>query len=178
MSTHCFIGIRKSNGYIDGIYCHHDGYPEYVGTILTYKYTTEKKISDLLKLGNISVLGENVSPIDKTLPHTLINHQPRTVVAYYRDDGRREEGNMYKNLYLKDIADFDCRRIYIWDTSYKYWRTYKVNTDNGFMILEEYIDYSLYISNLVNNGYMTEVSKKLITMVKNKYLGKKNTKKC
>ena len=57
MSTHCFIGVKKGNGSIDGIYCHHDGYPEYVGTILTYKYTTEEKINSLLKLGNISILG-------------------------------------------------------------------------------------------------------------------------
>lgn len=172
MSTHCFIGVRNSRGSIDGIYCINDGYPEYVGTILTYKYTTEEKVNSLLKLGNISVLGENIKPLDKTLPHTLMNPQSRTVVAYYRDNGDYNDKYMTKNIHLRDVADFDCYNAYIWDNSIKGWRTYKFNLDYGLEIKEQNIDYSYYINKLVQGGYMTEVSKKLITQIKNKYLEK------
>ena len=37
MSTRSRIGILKSNGSIESIYCHLDGYPEWVGKKL-YRY--------------------------------------------------------------------------------------------------------------------------------------------
>lgn len=63
MSTRCRIGIRLNrNTKIVSIYCHSDGYPSGVGSILRDYYTTEDKIIKLLNLGDLSILG--TEPID------------------------------------------------------------------------------------------------------------------
>ena len=65
MSTRCRIGIENNDGTITSIYCHNDGYPEGVGSVLVYNYKTEDKIRKLLSLGDMSSLG--TEPIDN--PH-------------------------------------------------------------------------------------------------------------
>lgn len=57
MSTRSRISWKKQDGTIESIYCHHDGEPEYVGNILVNNYD-EKNLSDLMALGDLSVLGE------------------------------------------------------------------------------------------------------------------------
>ena len=43
MGTSSTIGIKKSNGQIQAITCHWDGYPEHVGRILHEFYSHEAK---------------------------------------------------------------------------------------------------------------------------------------
>jgi len=63
MSTRCRIGIRLNHSTkIVSIYCHSDGYPSGVGSILRDYYNTEDKIIKLLNLGDLSMLG--TEPID------------------------------------------------------------------------------------------------------------------
>lgn len=62
MSTRCRIGIQNPNGTITSIYCHHDGYPAYVGKCLVDFYTDEDKIRKLMELGDMSALG--TEPVD------------------------------------------------------------------------------------------------------------------
>ena len=57
MSTRSRISWKKQDGTIESIYCHHDGYPEYVGKILVNNYD-EKNLDKLMALGDLSVLGE------------------------------------------------------------------------------------------------------------------------
>lgn len=57
MSTRCRIGIQNKDGTITSIYCHHDGYPSYVGDVLVNHYKDEDKIRKLLELGDLSSLG-------------------------------------------------------------------------------------------------------------------------
>jgi hypothetical protein len=71
MATRSLIGIRLPSGNLRGIYCHFDGYPTGVGETLKEHYTEGNRVEQLLKLGDISFLGESLG---KT-------------VAYHRDRG-------------------------------------------------------------------------------------------
>ena len=54
MGTSSAIGIKQSNGQIQAITCHWDGYPEHVGRILHEFYSHEAKAKRLLRLGRHS----------------------------------------------------------------------------------------------------------------------------
>lgn len=56
MSTNSFIGVRNLDGSITGIYCHWDGYPQYVGDLLFNHYQSRKDALELISLGDISSL--------------------------------------------------------------------------------------------------------------------------
>ena len=56
MATRSTIGIKNSDGSVEAVYCHWDGYLEHVGKILSEHYNTEEKIRDLLSYGDISSL--------------------------------------------------------------------------------------------------------------------------
>lgn len=61
MSTHSFIGIEdETTGKVRGIYCHYDGYPDGVGYVLKKHYQDEHKLRELVKLGSISALREEI----------------------------------------------------------------------------------------------------------------------
>jgi len=57
MATRSNIGILNSDGTVDYIYCHFDGYVEHNGKILNEHYTTEDKVRELIGLGDLSILG-------------------------------------------------------------------------------------------------------------------------
>lgn len=57
MATRSFIGKQNSDGSIDYIYCHGDGFPSHNGVVLQNHYTSEEKINALLELGDLSWLG-------------------------------------------------------------------------------------------------------------------------
>lgn len=57
MSTRCRIGYVREDGKIESIYCHHDGYLEYVGKILRDNYKDTETIKKLMSLGDISSIG-------------------------------------------------------------------------------------------------------------------------
>ena len=87
MGTRSTIGILNDDGSITGIYCHWDGYPEYVGKILLNHYTNPSVINELMNLGDLSSLGENVYPTES---HTYDNPQKKVCVAYGRDRGETD----------------------------------------------------------------------------------------
>lgn len=60
MGTRSQIGIQNADGTVTGIYCHWDGYPSYNGRVLQDHYTDEAKIRELMAIGDISSLGEEI----------------------------------------------------------------------------------------------------------------------
>lgn len=92
MGTRSKIGILKSDGKVDAIYCHWDGYPSYNGNMLVDNYTDEKKIRKLISLGGISSLVPSLDYVD----------------SYY---GWREEEcpkRTYENIKVYEEAYGDC----------------------------------------------------------------------
>jgi len=56
MSTHSMIGRWNSDGTVDAIYCHFDGYPKHHSPILAQHYATEAQVNALIALGDLEVL--------------------------------------------------------------------------------------------------------------------------
>jgi hypothetical protein len=71
MATRSRIGIENNNGTVSSIYCHWDGYPEHTGKILKDYYSDPNTLQQLLDLGDISFLKENL----------------KDTIAYHRDKG-------------------------------------------------------------------------------------------
>lgn len=81
MGTRSTIGM--SEGYkVKAIYCHWDGYPEGVGATLAEHYTEAKKVCQLLELGNISALRQEIGEVQD-----FNNPKEEWTVAYGRDRG-------------------------------------------------------------------------------------------
>ena len=55
MSTHCGIAIKTEKGY-ETIYCHHDGYPDYMWPMLTENYNSEALAAKLVSFGDASYI--------------------------------------------------------------------------------------------------------------------------
>jgi hypothetical protein len=73
MATRSCIAVEHCNGAVSEIYCHSDGYLEGVGETLLLFYNTTALVSNLVKLGDISSLGEHA--------------QKGSTFAYMRDKG-------------------------------------------------------------------------------------------
>jgi hypothetical protein len=82
MSTNCFISKKMDNGKYKYIYCHWDGYPEYVGEMLKKNYTDPKKVDRLIALGDISSLGKIIGH-----KHGFNTRGVKSTTAYHRDRG-------------------------------------------------------------------------------------------
>jgi len=82
MATRSNIGILNSDGTVNYIYCHYDGYLEHNGAILNEHYTTEGKVRALMALGDLSVLGEDIGE-----KQDFENRVKGTCLAYGRDRG-------------------------------------------------------------------------------------------
>ena len=54
MATRSRIGIQLKDNSVLSVYHHWDGYPEWLGRILTTHYNTKEKVSDLIDGGDMS----------------------------------------------------------------------------------------------------------------------------
>lgn len=102
MSTHSFIGIEdETTGKVRGIYCHYDGYPDGVGYVLKKHYQDEHKLRELVKLGSISALREEIG--DKHDFEDLDSAESyQWTTAYHRDRGEELVVSEFDDMY--DIA--------------------------------------------------------------------------
>ena len=112
MATRSYIGVRNLDASVDYIYCHFDGYPDHNGVILTEHYADMDKVNALMKLGDLSVLGEQIGG-----KHDFNKRTRGWCLAYGRDRG---ESNVsvktgdYKEL----INDQNVDYVYIFDGDY------------------------------------------------------------
>ena len=83
MGTRSYIG-KAINGRVHSIYCHWDGYPEGVGSVLLQHYDSEK-VDGLLELGGISTLQETVEESAVKAYHEDVNVDIRE--DYFSNDG-------------------------------------------------------------------------------------------
>jgi hypothetical protein len=85
MSTNSRIAVKTEDGY-KTIYCHYDGYPEYMYPILKNNYSTEEKALELVSFGDASSISERISP---TKDYHSFNYPEDGVCLFYHRD--REE---------------------------------------------------------------------------------------
>lgn len=81
MATRSLIGIVNKDGSIETIYNHWDGYPTYVGTVLTLFYG-EKETRKLLKYGNRSSLHAKPTKVDSYKERGESNQEARKYASF------------------------------------------------------------------------------------------------
>lgn len=122
MSTNSVIGLRE-NGSIRAIYCHWDGYPDSVGSVLNAHYTSVSKLKKLLALGSLSSLGERLAPKEDEI-HTFEKPADGVTVAYHRDRG--EELQKAKKVKETQMNKLNWGAYaYILDVETNQWFTFK-----------------------------------------------------
>ena len=84
MATRSNIGIVNLDKSITGIYCHWDGYPEYVGKMLLNHYNNVDIVNGLMNLGDLSSLSEKLYSTDF---HTFDEPEEGVCISYGRDRG-------------------------------------------------------------------------------------------
>ena len=125
MATRSRIGIENEDGTVSSVYCHWDGYPSNNGRILVAHYTDREKVKELIALGAISALKENVSPPElpldiigirmlkefKVLPkttHTFDTPQEGITIAYHRDRGEElQEARVDESIEAYAKSDYE-----------------------------------------------------------------------
>lgn len=117
MATRSTIGIVNEDKSITSIYCHWDGYPENVGRILLNHYNNVGIINELLTLGNLSQLCENIYFVGY---HTFDKPEDGVCVFYGRDRGEKDQDS----IVFEDLGEFE-------DSAKNSWSDYQYLFDNG-----------------------------------------------
>lgn len=117
MATRSNIAIVNQDKSISSIYCHWDGYPEYVGKLLLNHYTTSDIVNELLNLGNLSNLDKNVNPTDI---HTFDKPEEGVCVAYGRERGEKDQ----EAIVFEDLGEFE-------DSASNSWADYQYLFEDG-----------------------------------------------
>jgi hypothetical protein len=126
MATRSMIGKQQEDGTIKAIYCHYDGYPEGVGQTLADYYQTSDKVDELLNLGDLSVLRQEIGEKQDFNKPTNEDWS----LAYGRDRG--EEGTeakdfIYPGAYLEYARNSCAEFAYIFTP--KGWAYWNLRTD-------------------------------------------------
>ena len=116
MATRSLIAKQNQDGTITSIYCHYDGYPSHNGVILQEHYNTPFKVDQLLALGDLSILGEELG-----MKQDFNNRINGYCLAYGRDRGEKHvEAKTYTHdkffstdhgvdyLYLYNNNEWEC----------------------------------------------------------------------
>lgn len=119
MSTHCGIAVKTEKGY-NTIYCHHDGYENYMYPMLTKNYNAEEKAKALVALGDASYIEERLEPTPGVV-HTFDFPEKGVSVFYHRDRGERWE-HTQPDLLTKAEVLYNYH-AYIWEDGQ--WNAYK-----------------------------------------------------
>jgi hypothetical protein len=137
MGTRSYIGILESseglNKKVIFIYCHYDGYPEGVGSTLVNHYYSPFKVDQLIALGDLSSLGEEIGEKHNFATH--VQEHPKWCLAYMRDRGER--GCLPAWVSLKRyITDGDVPYKYLYNTETFEWECYSSSGEKLALELE------------------------------------------
>jgi hypothetical protein len=83
MSTSCGIAVKAGETF-NTIYCHHDGYPEYMLSMLRENYNSLELATKLISFGDASSIDSKLEP---TVNHSFDKPEDDVCVFYHRDRG-------------------------------------------------------------------------------------------
>jgi hypothetical protein len=122
MATRSAIGFVEHDGSVHAIYCHWDGYLEGVGDTLLKHYNDTYKVLDLLELGDISSLGEELGVKHPFSFHTTnLSSQAyddaygKMTTAYGRDRGEKCPAKDFHDVVAFRDHYSDCDYFYLYD---------------------------------------------------------------
>lgn len=145
MGTRSHIGVINSKGVIDVVHCQYDGYLSFTGKRLIDSYNDLSLAKQLIKGGNMSVLGAYSEKGGKPMKFSTIHEYRRDIENHFTDI---EYFYLYepKNIIMPTVGWWYSRDGITW---------YKVNTElNG----EPYI----YSYNVNDVSTMDIIIKKLV----------------
>lgn len=143
MATRSTIAMKTPEGKIRAIYCHWDGYIDHNGKILIGNYTTTEKVKQLIDLGDISSLREEVGEkhsFDRNHDEPELPMTDNWCLAYHRDRGEEWSGVAPQTYdHIGDwVQGFDMgvEYCYLWDG--QDWLVHKVDEsdDHGFPVFD------------------------------------------
>ena len=111
MATRSTIAIENLDGTVSQVYCHYDGYIDHNGVILQTKYNDRGLVENLIKGGDISVLGSSVSlvPLSFDEPTAYTKYYsyrgedcPARVYGSFDDYEMNHQYEEYEYLFTKD----------------------------------------------------------------------------
>lgn len=85
MSTNAAIAVRTNDGY-KTIYCHNDGYFNYMYPMLSTYYASQERADALVELGDTSFIAKRLLP-SKDSDHSFDNPEEDVCIFYHRDRG-------------------------------------------------------------------------------------------
>lgn len=121
MGTRSYIAVANPKGGYSAIYCHWDGYPDYMGAMLRDNYSSKSKSRALINLGDCSSIKRNLAAVGL---HNFDNPAVDVTIAYGRDRG--EKGCKARQFEtLKELAEFAgeawAQYIYVFDGKRWHW---------------------------------------------------------
>ena len=113
MATRSNIAYKTPEGKIRSVYCHWDGYPAHNGEMLVRNYQQARKIAQLIEMGSLSSLSEDVFPTPNS-EHSFETPEEGVCVFYGRDRGETgQEAREYADIpsWIDDMEEY----AYLWD---------------------------------------------------------------
>jgi hypothetical protein len=132
MATRSTIAIMHGDR-VKSVYCHWDGYPAGVGATLLRHYSSSPKVNNLIALGDISSLGEEIgekhefSRLDSTLSSEEYEALYGKMTTFYtRDRGEDTPFHSHSSVqeWLAERGEQWCEYAYLYDTAAQTWRCY------------------------------------------------------
>jgi len=107
MATRSRIGLELKNGNILSVYHHWDGYPEWLGKILTTHYNTRAKVAELIDGGDMSSAWTNAGFNNETIAQGPLYYSQRgddcpprldqDLCEYLHPDNSEEYAYLFRN---------------------------------------------------------------------------------
>jgi len=111
MSTRAYIGTLKEDKQVFFVYCHHDGYPSGVGTILREYYDRPEDVINLLSFGNMSSLAPTIEDTvfyGRDRNETDQEQEQTTYNEYLPSPGSDDSGIEYRYLFDEYSEEWLC----------------------------------------------------------------------
>lgn len=160
MSTRSYIAIENPDKTVDAIYCHNDGYLENNGRLLNEYYQDPKRVKQLIALGDLSSLGQQIEPDKYVQKYGFFYDSPeftklsvdeqiriqenrKSCVAYHRDRGENFRQMHFKNSRSFSINCHDGMIDYLYLFKQGKWYVKSIFTDEYSYDLQKEVDTGL-----------------------------------
>jgi len=138
MATRSNIAYKTPEGKIRSVYCHWDGYPAHNGEMLVRHYQQARKIAQLVEMGQISSLDQDVFPTPGS-GHSFDSPEEGVTVFYGRDRGETLVGTQeFADIpsWIDDMEEY----AYLWNGQEWLVNDHGERDANGFPIFSRVED--------------------------------------